>query len=176
MLTIGLGWCEDWRWLLCAWGKAGAQPMAGILLFPAIHLSVQNLKFSTSNTEIIALHRLTPISAFPDSVLSSTGSHRVVHAEIWSSSLASSCPHPLYPMGLQVMVLICKYFSALLDLCCLRSGISFPEAPAFVLLPIVPALFWTEGLSRRLFLSCKSVLALPHLKNSSVSLPCPFLF
>lgn len=175
MLTTGLGQCADWRRLLCTWGKAGAQPMAGILLFPATRLSVQNLKFSTSNTEIIALHRLTPISAFPHSVLSSTGTPRVVRAEIWSSSLASSCPHPLYPMGLQVTVLICKYFSALLDLCCLRSGISFPEAPAFVLLPIVPALFWTEGLSRRLFLSCKSALALPQPKKFFSLLPMPLL-
>lgn len=162
---------------LCAWGKADAQSMVGILVFPATHLNVQNLKFSTSNTESIALHRPTPISACPDSVLSATRQSQSCPCRNLVV-VFGFLPFTHYTPWVSQVILnrICKYFSALLDLCYLRSGISFPEATTFGLLPIVPALLPTEGLSRGLFLTCKSALAPPPLKKSFISLPCPFSF
>lgn len=52
--------------------KVGAQHLVGIIFFPAIPLSIQNLKPSTSKTEIVALHKPAPVSTFPVSVHSCT--------------------------------------------------------------------------------------------------------
>lgn len=118
LLAVRLGWCKDWRWSLCVWGKADAQSMVGILLFSAIHLSVQNLKFSTSNTKIIDPHRPTPISTLPDSVLSAPRQSQSCPCRNLVIIFGFFLPFTHHtPRVFQVIVILtCKYFWALLDL------------------------------------------------------------